>query len=402
MRKIGLMVGLMLLLSFVPFGKANGPTADFTWSPTNPSTADLIHFTDTSSNQSDIEERIWYFGDGHGSTEKNPFHQYAKPGTYNVKLVVKWNFSGTIVYGEVTHAVQVANQPPVADAGPNQVVNKTKVTFDGSGSYDPDGNITSYVWNFGDNTTGSGKIVHHTYSEDGSYTVKLNVTDDSGASDEDTCLVTVDTHVPQTKVNLTGKEGKNDWYIGNVTVKLQAQDNLSGIDKTYYRIDGGNWTKYSTTFKVKKEGEHLLEYYSVDKAGNKESIKNVTIKIDKTKPSVSIIMPKEKRLYIFGRDIMPTFRMTVIIGKILVKIDAADNVSGISRVKILINGEERANFTNPPYEWKWGGDIGRRTLKVIAYNGAGLNNSKEMDVKIYSLFRARSSTPQTEIVAQTY
>jgi len=399
MKKLGMIVGLMLLLSFLSFVNANGPTADFTWTPEHPSTADLIHFTDTSSNQSNIEERVWYFGDGYGSTDKNPFHQYARPGTYNVKLVVKWNFSGSIIYGEATHTIQVANQPPVADAGPNQVVNETKVTFDGSGSYDPDGNITSYKWDFGDNTTGEGKVVHHTYSEDGTYTVTLNVTDDFGASDEDTCVVTVDTHLPKTKLNITADEGKNGWYVSNVTVRMKATDNLSGVKETYYRIDKGNWTKYSKAFIISDEGEHLLEYYSVDNAGNKEAVKNTTIKIDKTKPSVDILMPEEKRLYIFGRKIMPTFRMTIVIGKIDVKIDACDNTSGISHVKIFVDDEERANLTSPPYEWKWGGDIGRKTLKIVAYNGAGLNNSKEMDVKIYSLFRPRNSSMAT---AQIY
>jgi PKD repeat protein len=397
MKKLSIIFGLMLLVPFINFGNANGPTADFTWTPSNPSTADIIHFTDTSSNQTNIEERVWYFGDGHGSTEKNPFHQYARPGTYTVKLVVKWNFSGSIVYGEATHDIQVVNQPPVADAGPNQVVNKTKVTFDGSGSYDPDGNITSYKWNFGDNTTGEGKIVHHTYSKDGTYTVTLNVTDDFGASDEDTCVVTVDTHTPSTKLNITGSKGENDWYVSNVTIRMEATDNLSGIEETYYRIDKGNWTEYSTAFILSKEGEHLIEYYSIDKAGNKETIKNITIKIDKTKPVVSILTPRERRLYIFGRDIMPTLRMTIIIGKIDVKIDAADNISGISHVKIFVNDEERANLTSPPYEWRWGGDIGRRTLKVVAYNDAGLNSSSEMDVKIYSLFKGGAQVETAQI-----
>ncbi|MGD2178246.1 MAG: M6 family metalloprotease domain-containing protein [Anaerolineae bacterium] len=58
------------------------------------------------------------------------------------------------------------------------------------GSYDPDGTITSYDWDFGDGTTGSGETVTHVFAV-GSYTVTLTVTDDDAATDSDTVSVTV-------------------------------------------------------------------------------------------------------------------------------------------------------------------------------------------------------------------
>ncbi|MGH9557374.1 MAG: PKD domain-containing protein [Terriglobales bacterium] len=84
------------------------------------------------------------------------------------------------------------NQPPVANAGPDQtvIVGET-VTLDGSGSHDPDGTIASFSWDFGDNTTGSGDITTHTYSAAGTYPVVLTVTDNAGASSTDTATVTV-------------------------------------------------------------------------------------------------------------------------------------------------------------------------------------------------------------------
>lgn len=87
------------------------------------------------------------------------------------------------------------NEPPVARAGPNRnfILGET-VAFDGSASYDPDGSIASYLWEFGDGGTSSSAAVNHVYSAAGSFTATLTVTDDEGESGSDTTLVTVITH----------------------------------------------------------------------------------------------------------------------------------------------------------------------------------------------------------------
>jgi PKD repeat protein len=70
------------------------------------------------------------------------------------------------------------------------------IIFDASASYDPDGTIVSYEWDFGDGNTASDEVVTHTYSEPGKYIVTLTVTDDDGLTDSILSEVNVVAHQP--------------------------------------------------------------------------------------------------------------------------------------------------------------------------------------------------------------
>lgn len=83
----------------------------------------------------------------------------------------------------------VENQPPSASF--THACTDLACAFDGSGSHDPDGTITSYAWTFGDGTTGSGVTTSRTYAAAGTFPVTLTVTDDDGATGTQTQSVTV-------------------------------------------------------------------------------------------------------------------------------------------------------------------------------------------------------------------
>ena len=86
------------------------------------------------------------------------------------------------------------NLPPIADAGNDisSMVNQ-EITFDGSGSYDPNSDTLSYYWDFGDGQFSTSMISKHTYTLAGVYFVTLRVKDGRGGSDIDRIMVSVNT-----------------------------------------------------------------------------------------------------------------------------------------------------------------------------------------------------------------
>lgn len=138
----------------------------------------------------------WDFGDGSNPTTTEDsaiIYNYPSSDSYTVKLTVTDN-EGATDQDEIIVLVEDNNPiyPPYADAGgPYFTFLGSPTNFDGTNSTDTDGIIMSYTWEFGDGNTGTGSTVEHTYSEVGIYDVTLTVTDDDGATDNDTATVHV-------------------------------------------------------------------------------------------------------------------------------------------------------------------------------------------------------------------
>lgn len=96
------------------------------------------------------------------------------------------------VCSDISSFTTVQNVNPTAlISAPAEANEGEEVTFDGTGSTDPDGSIVSYAWTFGDDGSGSGSTTTHTYDKDGTYTVTLTVTDDDGGTGTDSRTITI-------------------------------------------------------------------------------------------------------------------------------------------------------------------------------------------------------------------
>lgn len=191
---VGCLVGLPAALGDGGDGTAT-LTADFSFTPETPATAEEVHFSDQTTG--DPTSWTWDFGDGTTSSEQDPTHRYTDDGEFTVRLTVEDAEGDT---AKVNKHILVLNRPPVADFTwtPAEVHVGTDVQFE-STSHDPDGDVKRFEWDFGDETTAEGEKPTHTYTQAGSYAVTLTATDDEGASHTTTKTIEVRAGAESTK-----------------------------------------------------------------------------------------------------------------------------------------------------------------------------------------------------------
>ncbi|MCK4474594.1 PKD domain-containing protein, partial [Candidatus Bathyarchaeota archaeon] len=172
------------------------PIANFTESAETVYTSEVIYFNASASYDLDgtVVSYWWDFGDGANATGVTVDHAYADDGSYAVTLTV------TDDDGATASAVAleiISNRSPTAvfTCKTSTAYSGEVIPFDASASYDPDGSIVSYTWNFGDDniTTSFTTTINHTYTTPGTYNVTLTVTDDDGLTDDKVKTLTVET-----------------------------------------------------------------------------------------------------------------------------------------------------------------------------------------------------------------
>ncbi|MFZ4814985.1 MAG: PKD domain-containing protein [Phototrophicaceae bacterium] len=154
------------------------PIAAFTYSVVDDDTGLTLQFT----SQSEGEElnHAWEFGDGNTSSEQSPQHTYSAAGTYQVKLTVSNDGGATTTQQSIT--VEAPEPPPPAlsaafTTNPTSGTAPLTVIFDSSAST---GNVSSFLWDFGDGSTSSEPNPTHEYLTASSYTATLTLSDIGG------------------------------------------------------------------------------------------------------------------------------------------------------------------------------------------------------------------------------
>jgi len=204
-------------------------------------------------------------------------------GTYTIyAAALSGNGSGTGGDGTETTSLQITvsaptNQPPTAIiSAPAFGIEGVALTFDGSGSSDPDGNIVSYDWDFGDGSAATGVSVTHTYSA-GIYTISLTVTDDFGNTDTATLDISVASpNVAPTAVisgPVNGTEGVAVSFDGSGSSDLDG--NVVSYDWDFGDNSAGSGMNVTHTYAA---GTYTLTLTVTDDMGATDSATiNITI-----------------------------------------------------------------------------------------------------------------------------
>ncbi|MDA8234245.1 MAG: Ig-like domain repeat protein [Clostridia bacterium] len=170
-----------------------------------------------------------------------------------------------------------------------------------------------------------GQVIPLTNYALGVHTIKVTATDKAGnRTTQETrfgVTNTQDTVAPTTTATFPNANS-NGWHNNSVTVAFSAVDNSggAGIRNTEYRVNNGNWTT-GTNVTISSEGTHTLAYRSVDLAGNVETTKELTFKIDTAKPALDL-------------NIANSYKPGDIL---TVDFVYSDNVSGVQRVEATLD-----------------------------------------------------------------
>jgi hypothetical protein len=223
-------------------------------------------------------------------------------------------------------------------------IDKTPPTLDGNATTSPNGNgwysgDVTVAWTCSDAGSGIDGTcpADSTITGEGSnLTASESVSDIAGNATNTTVGgIKIDTTAPTTDVSVPTPNG-NGWYGDAVQVTLDAHDNLSGVDTTIYKVDGGTAQTYSGAFSFGTEGTHTITFWSTDNAGNVETAgAPITLKIDRTAPSTTVINP-----------ISPDSGWFVTSG-IPVAFNAVDGGSGIAATYYTIDGGGRQTYGQP-------------------------------------------------------
>jgi len=241
---------------------------------------------DSEDPDGSLEDYTWTLPDGTQTAGASQTYTFNSEGTYTIGLDVTDNACES---DSDSIQIVVENNPPTANAEVNStvtVVNKS-LSFAGSDSFDPDGTITSYTWDFnndgipdesGEVSSGSGiPVVENSYEETGNKTAVLTVEDANGKNDTDN--VSVEIKPREYSLNTSfgrGTETYNscrvsdsmdrvNWVdvskVNNTTVEMTMEyetsetgsytkENGINIRFSYHDNDSSTWTSiYSDTIK---------------------------------------------------------------------------------------------------------------------------------------------------------
>jgi PKD repeat protein len=287
----------------------------------------------------------WDFGDGSTPVNgSNPTllntttHTYQKSGVYNVTLTVKFDSKYNVTKTDRVIITVVINQPPVANAGPDQIVEATspagaEVVLNASGAYDPNNDTLTYNWKW---INGSATGVKPTVVFPlGTRNVTLTVSDGVLNATDNVVIKVVDTTPPTVNAGKDMTVEQESYAGTEVTLRGNATD-LVDMKLDYVWAENGTVLGHEAnltyTFNL---GNHVLTLNATDDSGNTGSDTVVVKVIDTTPPEITVSVDP---------DILwpPNHKYVEVTANVTVH-DICDPSPKITLVSITSNEPDNAN-----------------------------------------------------------
>lgn len=243
------------------------PVPWFTYAPREPRTADVVTFRDaTTDADGPVRAWNWSFGDGHSSRERQPFHQYAKDGSYAVRLEVTDDLGAVAAVESVIHvgnALPRANftWEPAAPTLADDVAIRSRAV-------DLDGSVVAWRWTVDGEPAGTGESLLHRFRTKGLHDVKLVVEDDRGLLGEVVRTLAVVNALPEVDV-----PGGLEAVAGTpVLLEASVRDVDGRVAATRWDVDADGVDEYHGTgtafaWTYAKPGLYQAVFVAVDDDG---------------------------------------------------------------------------------------------------------------------------------------
>jgi PKD repeat protein len=240
-----------------------------------------VVFNDTSTESPTIWS--WDLGDRTISAEQHPVHEYGAAGTYTISLTAA-NDDGSDTETKPDYITVTSLMLPVADFTANTTSGNVPlaVAFTDTSSGSP----TSWNWTFGDGAVSSEQNPVHVYTNTGTYTVSLEVTNPDGSNTTTkTEYITVAENILPPVANFTGKP-----TCGKAPLTVRFNDTSTGSPTSWFWDfgDGTNATGQNPTHTYMQAGKYTVSLTATNAGGSNTSTKKDYITVSgSVKPPVA-------------------------------------------------------------------------------------------------------------------
>ncbi len=170
--------------------------------------------------------------------------------------------------------------------------------------------------------------------------------------------VWVDATPPVASHTLTGTTTSGGWYSSEVWAYINATDDSSGVRYIMYRWDSSAWAQYRGPVVMEYEGDHVLQYYAIDNAGNSQAVRTVSgIHLDRLGPAVTF---------------EATQGCNFPYGDIIIGFELSDQSSGVSYIGYSVDGGKMVQISKAARQITLAGlDNGTHSIVLTVKDSAG-------------------------------